>query len=241
MKEKRVKTKRVVKRRLKPKGVLILALVFASIILIVKTVAESGIKSIAVIGNDYVKSSEVIKLAGLNEDVTFLGFRASKACEKVENNPLIKSCKIKRSLDFKVEITIEENVPLFFYTTEDKIVLSDGTRIEPTSEMGIPTLINYVPEKELDEFISGLSAVDNDIIHSISEIEYAPTSSEDGLIIDSERFMMSMNDGNTVFINNRKLYILNYYDKIYATVGDKKGTYNFDGDFDNYFFEEYGD
>ena len=139
-----------------------------------------------------------------------------------------------------MEIELEENVPLFYYSPESSIVLSDGTKMSSGgNSYGIPTLINHTDEEVLKEFIAGLSEVKSDIIRSISEIEYAPSASKDGVYIDKERFIMMMNDGNTVVINNRKLNALNYYDTIYASIGNKKGTFNFDCDFDNYLFTEY--
>lgn len=239
MEEKRVKTKKVVKRRLKLKGVLFLLLFFALFFLVVNYLLKVEIKHIGVTGNTYAKDSAIIASSELTEDVSFLGFSDNKTCEKINSNPLIKSCKIVRKLGFKVEIKVEENVPLFYYVNENSTVLSNGDRIDGTNTFGLPRLINNVTEKVLEEFVDRLSDIKSDIIHSISEIEYAPSASEDGKLIDEERFMMIMNDGNTVYINNKKMNILNSYDKIYASIGEEKGTFNFDCDFDNYLFTRY--
>ncbi len=241
MSEKKSKTKKVVKRRLKLKGVLFLLLFIGGLFVFVKFLLKVNVGNVYVSGNSYVKDALIIKDAGFNEDIAFLSFNSSKVCSQITNNPLIKTCKIKRTLDFKVKIEVTENIPVFFYTYENALMLSDGTRVHEANTYGIPTLINYVPEKVLLEFVSRLSLIKSDIIGSISEIEYSPSTGEDGTFIDEERFTMSMNDGNTVVINNKKMSILNYYDKIYASLGDKKGTYNFDCDFDNYLFTEYGD
>ena len=53
--------------------------------------------------------------------------------------------------------------------------------------------------------------------------------------------MMTMNDGNIVYINNRNIKVLNKYEKIYASIGNKKGYFNFDADYDNYYFQEFGE
>lgn len=241
MSKDRVKTKKVVKRRLKIKGVLLLALILASIFFSIKYLFKIEVKSITVVGNEYVKDSAIIKDAGLNEKITYLGFKSSDVCSSLKKNKLISTCKVRRNLDFTISIVVEENVPLFFYSTDGAIVLSDKTRMTGANTYGIPTLINYTPEDVLNEFIDGLADIKGDIIRSISEIEYAPSTSKDGVPIDSERFVLSMNDGNTVYVNNKRLSILGYYDKIYASLGDKKGIYNFDCDFDNYLFTEYGE
>lgn len=240
MSEKKTKTKKVVKRRLKIKGVLfLLAFVFILAILVV-ALLKVNVRSFSVKGTKYIKDTQLLKDAGLTEEVKFFGFTSNSLCSKIKENPLVKTCKIKRTVDLKVEIVVEENVPLFYYAYENSIVLSDGAKI-PTNgnNYGIPTLINHTDEEVLKEFISGLNEVKSDIIRSVSEIEYSPSASKEGVYIDKERFVLLMNDGNTVVINNRKMKALNYYDTIYASIGNKKGTFNFDCDFDNYLFTEY--
>lgn len=238
MNEKKVKTKKVVKRRLKLKGVFILTLFFAIIFLSVKFILKLQIGVVTVTGNNFLKDSQIIKEAGLNESVQYFKFNTRSSCEQLTKNPYIKSCKYKRSLNLNLEIVIEENAPLFYYLPESKIVLSDASRIDGEAK-GLPTLINYTTEDVLTDFINRLSKVKSDIILSISEIEYVPSTSEDGTPIDSNRFMMIMNDGNTVYINNKRMNNLNHYDTIFATIGEKKGVINFDWDYGNYGFTEY--
>lgn len=235
------KTKKVVKRRLKIKGVLFLACLFFVGYLIVAFLLNIEVQAVYVEGNTYLKDSQIIKATGLNDDVAFLGFRSKTACESALEDPFIRSCKIKRRWNFKVEIIIEENVPLFYYAPQNAIVLSDGSMESDKGSFGVPTLVNMVPEKVLNRFITGLSKVKSDIIRSISEIEYSPTMASNGVYIDEERFIMSMNDGNTVYINNRKLSVLNIYDTIYASIGDKKGIFNCDCDEDTCIFTKYGE
>lgn len=198
------------------------------------------IKAIVVKGTDYVKDSSIIKDAGLTDGIEFLGFKESEICARIKENPLIKNCQIKRKINFSIEITVEENIPLLYYNNESSILLSDGTRVAETSNTyGIPTLINFVPEKILKEFLEKLSEVKIDVVRSISEIEYTPSASKEGVYIDEKRFMLLMNDGNTIYINNKRLDVLNHYEAVYASIGDKKGTFNFDCDFGNYPFKEY--
>lgn len=241
MDKKGAKTTKRVKRRLKLRGVLFLACVIVALFLACIYLIKIDVRSIEVVGNSYVRDAEIIKAAGLKDDVTFIGLRSKKACQGVKENPLISSCKIKKNWNFKVEIIVEENTPLFYYSDTSSVVLSDKRKIAIENTYGIPTLINKVPDDILDEFIDGLSKIDSDIIRSISEIEYSPSIAVNGSSIDDERFMLSMNDGNTVYVNNRRIEILSYYDKIYASMGDKKGIYNLDCDFGYYLFKEYGE
>ena len=240
MDNKRTKTKKVVKRRLRWQGVFFLASICAVFFFLFQAAMQVEIKTVKVSGNEYVKDAQIIKNAGFNESVKYFGFKSKKVCEDVVSDPLIKSCKIKRGLGFQIEIVVEENIPLFFYSSESSIVLSDKSFVDGTNLYGLPTLINFVPEDVFSEFVDRLADIDGDIIRSIGEIEYTPTTSANGTYIDKERFIMDMNDGNTVIINNRNMSILNRYKKIYASI-DKLGVYNFDCDYDNYIFTEYGE
>lgn len=239
MKEKKIKTKKVVKRRLKIKGVFILALTAVIIFLSLKSLIQIKVGNVTVSGNNLIKDTEIIKELGLVEDTKYFNFNTHSACDNLKNNPFIKSCKIKRSLSFNLEVLIEENEPLFYYSYEGKTILSNNAETDNFNPYGLPTMVNFTPENVLKEFVSRLSTINRDIIRSISEIEYSPSTSEDGTPIDEERFMLLMNDGNTVYINNRRMSNLNYYDKIYASIGDKKGIINFDCDYGNYPFKEY--
>ncbi len=241
-KEKR-KTKTVVKRRLNIKRVFLLVVLFSLAFMLIKEVFKLEIDTILVSGNDYLSASDIIDVSGLKIENSFLKVSKREVCKNIKTLSLVDSCTLKKSLDRKVKIIITENKPLFYYLNEEKVVLSSMDAVELENTFGIPTLINYVPEKVLDEFTSGLSHISGDIIRSISEIEYTPSTNSKGAYIDEERFMLSMNDGNIIYINNKHLDILESYDKIYAHVslktGGKKGTYNFDSDFDNYIFKAF--
>lgn len=239
MTNKEIKTKKVKKRRLNIKRVFILALLIFLAILIPTKIFKVTIKGTTVIGNNYLSDSAIIKAGGLNSDTSLLKLSEKKICKKIKTLKIVDTCEIKKTWNMKVKITITENKPLFYYTSQNKIALSNGTFIEENNKFGVPTLINYVPEKILLKFITGLNDIDDDIIRSISEIEYSPSQNGDGTFIDEGRFMLNMNDGNTVYVNNTHIDVLNYYKRIYASIGDKKGTYYFDCDFDNYYFKEY--
>ena len=69
--------------------------------------------------------------------------------------------------------------------------------------------------------------VDEEIIYMISEIKYDPNN------IDKERFLITMNDGNYVYITLYKITSINEYIKILSTLNGKKGTLYLDSG--NYF------
>lgn len=232
-------TSRKKRRRLNPKKAFLFVATICIFVLLFKMALKINVANIEVIGNEYVSDAEVIKLAHLNDKTSFLGLNTKEACNNIKVNELVDTCRIKRKLLFKLSIEIEENRPLFYYANVGKLVLSNSKEVDYNNIYGVPTLINYVPEKVLLGFISGLKAINSDIIRSISEIEYSPSKNSDGTFIDDERFMLSMKDGNIVYVNNRKIDVLASYDKIIASVGDKRGYYNLDSDYNNYYFEEF--
>lgn len=231
--------KKRVKRRLNIKRVFLLVVIIFIFGFIIKSALAIKVANIEIIGNEVVSDSKIIKLASLNTQTSYLKATSRGICKKIKTNPLINTCKVKKRLWLKFKIEITENKPLFFYSNTNELVLSNGARINEKNVYNVPTLINYVPEKVLNKFISGLSSIKSDIIHSISEIEYTPSSNSDGSYIDEERFMLQMNDGNIVYINNRNIEVFSNYEKIYASLGDRKGYYNFDADYGNYYFEDF--
>ena len=93
--------------------------------------------------------------------------------------------------------------------------------------IGIPTLINYIPENIEKNFVNKLSNVDSEILSMISEIEYSKTT------YDDKRFLLYMNDGNMVYITVSKAELLNKYVEIIKKVDNKKGILYLDSG--NYF------
>jgi len=225
MANKEIKTKRVKKRRLNIKRVFILALIIFLIVFIPIKMFKLILKGTIITGNVNLSDSTIIKAGELNEESSFLKLNEKKICKKIKNLQMVNTCEVKKTWNLKLKITITENKPLFYYTFQNKIALSNGTFIDENNKFGVPTLINFVPEKVLLTFITRLNLIDDDIIRSISEIEYTPSQNGDGAFIDEGRFMLSMNDGNTVYVNNTHLDVLNYYKRIYASIGNKKGTY----------------
>ena len=80
---------------------------------------------------------------------------------------------------------------------------------------------------EQDNMKNMLIKHDNEIKLLISEIEYVPND------IDKERFIITMNDGNYVYITLYKITSINEYIKIVSTLNNKKGILYLDSG--NYF------
>ena len=99
--------------------------------------------------------------------------------------------------------------------------------------------INYVPDKIYKRLTKSLLKVDSDILALISEIEYSPTKNNDE-VIDDTRFILRMNDGNTVYANLLNIKNLNHYKEIYSTLNNEKGSLYLDSsNKENFYFQKY--
>ena len=78
-----------------------------------------------------------------------------------------------------------------------------------------------------EKLVEKYDVIDENIRLMISEIEYYPND------IDKERFILTMNDGNYVYITLYKTYLVNDYIKILSTLENKKGILYLDSG--NYF------
>ena len=62
-----------------------------------------------------------------------------------------------------------------------------------------------------------MNRLDDDILGKISEIEYVPND------YDKDRFLLSMDDGNSVYLTLTKFEMINYYDDVLTQLEGKKG------------------
>jgi cell division septal protein FtsQ len=66
-------------------------------------------------------------------------------------------------------------------------------------------LINFTPDIVYEHLVKKMSLVNDEVISRMSEIEYKPNE------VDEERFLISMNDGNYVYLNIEKFESVNDY------------------------------
>ena len=228
------------KRKLRISGVILLLLIIYIVAMAGYYLFTMPIKRIVVKGNSVVEEKEIIKYADINVKTSFIKASSSLIKKKVKQIALIKEVKIKKNLLGTITIIVEENKLLFYNVLTGKLYLSDGSTIEEDNKyFGYPTLVNYVPSDIMEKFIKSLAKIDKDIIAMISEIEYSPDKYND-VVIDNERFLLRMNDGNIVYINVVNIEKLNKYQTIFASVGTG-GTLYLDSSSKNYIFDKAGE
>lgn len=213
------------KKKLNIIKLLVFILIFYIIIYSIYSLFNMKIRNIVIKGNTYLKDYEIIEQANIKDYPPMLTLNKNKTINKLKELDLISDAKIKKSLDFTLTIEVVEKKIILEY--DNNYYLSDGSKIKG-SYLGTPILVNYVPEGTLKKFLNEMGKLDYDIINSISEIEYSPTKNSDGNITDEDIFIFKMNDGMIVYISTDKLDIMNKYQKIYASLGDKKGILHLD-------------
>ncbi len=202
------------KRKLKGKSILI---VFIIIIVALAITYIYGLKIsvITVKGNTLYSEWEIIKLAGLDNYPSSMQNVSGLIENRLEKDPYIKKAKVKKRFITNVSIEVEENLPLFYYAPNKKTVLENGK--ETKSNFPVPTLINYVPNKIYDDFLDKMADTNYDIVKRISEIKYDPNE------VDEERFLLTMNDGNYVYLTLNRFNKINHYIEIVKEFNNKKG------------------
>lgn len=212
-KNKKYKKKR--KFKIKFKGILITFLFLYLFGYMAYEFINQPISNIYISGNYYLTDWEVIKYAGL-EDYPQAITNTSKIIEKrLENNNLIKRANVKKKAFAKVYIEIIENRPILYSQYENKTVLLDDTKID--NKFDVPILVSSLEKEIYDDLLTKMSNIELDVLNKMSEVSYAPD------FVDDERFVITMTDGNYVYLTLKKFYLINDYNSIVKEFNNKKG------------------
>lgn len=229
-------------RKLNIARILVLILIFYIIVCACVYIYKQPVRHYEIKGNQILTDMEVIEYLNLENYPSYISINPGKLSKKLEQNKLVSKAKVKYGFNFKIIIEITENTPVMFIKLENKICLASGEKIEPSDNIiGIPTLLNSTPTNILEDLASNLANVDEGILSSISEIEYKPSYNKDNKVIDENRFLLSMNDNNLVYITSYKAEKLNDYLDIIATRRiTTNGILYLDGDGPGNLFKEFG-
>lgn len=216
--------KKVKKKKLNIKAVIILLLIIYLIVMIGYVIITMPIKNIYIKNTHLLTDYEIIKAAGIQDYPAIFKVSANKMEKAILKLDLVSQVEVKKKWNGKLIITIVEAKPLFYNRNTNKVVLSNQKEVEKNKKfLGIPTLINYVPNELLNDFIKAFRNIDTDVIAMISEIEYQPDISDE-VIIDNHRFLLRMNDSNHVYVNVINMKRLNDYKQVMMTIGEQRGT-----------------
>lgn len=213
MKKKKKGTKK--KIRIKFFNIFLFLTFILIIIGAVYEIANLKITNIYIKNNYYLTDLEIIETAKIKDYPSTFQNSCKKIEKRLEKNPLIKTAKVKKTYFTRVYIDIEENSLLFYDINTSKIVLKDGTTF--SGNYDVPTLINQVPKKVYKKMLTKFALIKPNILDNISEIKYDPDS------VDKERFLLTMSDGNYVYITLSKCSNINNYLKYIKEFNNKKG------------------
>lgn len=238
MREERKKRK---KRRVIKKKVLKLFLIILVLGLIVFYIFNLKITQIEIIGTNLITDNEIIEAAEIKDYPPIFSPKLFNIKNKIKTVDLVDDVSISKNLYGKLTINIKEAKILFYNKTKDKLVLSNKKEIPYVEKfLGVPTLLNYVPDSIYNDLIEGMIKVDQDILQMISEMEYSPSKTANGEDIDNTRFLLRMNDSNTVYMNTINITKLNKYIEITSANANSRGILYLDSSLeDSAYYETY--
>lgn len=174
------------------------------------------IKNIYIKNNTILSDQEIIELANLEDYPSIFKYSEYDIEKSLNKNIYINSSSVKKVSLSKIYIEIDENYPLFRYSTDSLTYLKNGKTVEEV--FNVPEIINYVPDSLFEEFIKKFKTIDRNIIEKISQIEYKPNE------VDNERFLLYMNDGNYVYLNFKSFENIDKYSSILVQIENKYGS-----------------
>lgn len=193
--------------------ILICLLFLTIIVLFIYHIFTMKLSNIYITGNKYLKDQEIIELVSLENYPKMIKINTTEIKKKLEKqNEIIDAIVEKKGKT--ITIKIEEAKPLYYDSLTDEVVLSNGKK--NSKNLTLPILVNSVPEELYKKFLNCLSAVNEEVLVKISEIKYDPN-------VDTERFLLTMNDGNYVYINLKRFNLVNNYLTIISNFKNEKG------------------
>lgn len=176
---------------------------------------DTKIKNIYIYGNNILKDQEIIELAKIENYPSFYKTFSINIRKNIEKNPIVKEVKVKKRFFNVLKIYVTEYVPLVI--KDNKTILENGIAIDKIIPK-VPTLTNMNNDEVYNLLLNELIKLDAIEKNQISQIIYSPSE------YDNTRFLLYMNDGNHIYININKFKNLDYYNEIYPTLNNKKGT-----------------
>lgn len=209
------------KKKLSIKKLIIGLIVLFSIIFFLYKLFTIHITNIYIKGNSILSDQEIIDIAGISNYPNSIKNNFYIIEKRLNKNKYILSAHVHKSLMLnKVYIEVIENYPLFYYSYSDKTILLNGK--STTDTFAVPTVINQIPDTIYDRFLNEIKEIDKEVLYRISEIKYYPND------VDQRRFLLTMNDGNYVYITINTFKLLNKYYEMVESFDNKKGILHLD-------------
>lgn len=203
------------KRKIRYDRILIFLVIVIFIVISFTFLFNLKISNIYILNNSFLTDQEIIEMAGISDYPETLKNLSVQIEDRLKNNIYIKDAKVYKKGLTKVYIDVVENKPLFYYESSKKTILTDGR--ETDEKFVVPTVINYITDNYYDAFINEMANIDENILKRISEIQFSPND------VDDNRFLLTMTDGNYVYVNISTFNKLNKYISIIEELPNKNG------------------
>ena len=207
------------KKRLKLIPFLLFVLVIAGAFFLVDVLLDTRVENIIIKGNKIVTDQQIIDEAGLSNYPSFYKTTSYNIKKALEKNSFIKEVKVKRSFYHVITIEVSEYKVLIKKETTGKLVLENMNEVTTDQEIPytVPRLVNDVPKNKYSKLLKNLLKVKRSVRSSISEFYYDPNE------FDKDRFLLYMDDGNSVYLTLTKFRMINYYNDVLPQLDGKKG------------------
>lgn len=207
------------KKRLKLIPFLLFVLVIAATFFLVDVLLDTRVENIIIKGNKIVTDQQIIDEAGLSNYPSFYKTTSYNIKKDLEKNSFIKEVKVKRSFYHVITIEVSEYKVLLKKETTGKLVLENMNEVTTDQEIPytVPRLVNDVPKNKYSKLLKNLLKVKRSVRSSISEFYYDPNE------FDKDRFLLYMDDGNSVYLTLTKFRMINYYNDVLPQLDGKKG------------------
>ncbi len=203
------------KRKIRYDRIFIFLVIIIFIVISFAFLFNLKISNIYILNNSFLTDQEIIEIAGISDYPETLKNLSVQIEDRLKNNIYIKDVKVYKKGLTKVYIDVVENKPLFYYESSKKTILMDGK--ETNEKFVVPTVINYITDNYYDAFINEMANIDEDVLKRISEIQFSPND------VDDNRFLLTMTDGNYVYVNINTFNKLNKYISIIEELPNKNG------------------
>ena len=207
------------KKRLKLIPFLLFVLVITGVFFLVDVLLDTRIENIVIKGNKLVTDQQIIDEAGLSNYPSFYKTTSYNIKKALEKNSFIKEVKVKRSFYHVITIEVSEYKVLLKKETTGKLALENKNEVTTDQEIPytVPRLVNDVPKNKNSKLLKNILKVKRSVRSNISEFYYDPNE------FDKDRFLLYMDDGNSVYLTLNKFRMINYYNDVLPQLDGKKG------------------
>lgn len=212
------------KKRLRVGRLFLLLFILGTVSFLIIKFVDVPIRSIIIKGNNILSDKEIIEMTGLETYPSYFSTFSFMIKNKLKENPYVKNAKVSKGI-LNIKISVTEEKVLYVKKDTNEKVTSNST-IKDDKIVCVPYLTNEVPKEKQEGFIKAMNKLNKNILCQMSEIKYDPND------IDSDRYYVYMNDGNSVYLTVNKFKKINKYNTILENVGKQNGTLYLDyGDY----------